>query len=143
MADDIKAENYRKSVEKILNNWATKVAPLFKELNEVLAELEPLQANKNPSPDEKKKIEDLQKKCAELRKKIDTASTELRLNLMIIEVPPKADEKELVKLPGWFKEIVKKKGIPLGKHVTLVPDLSVDVKKKKLKSAGITLKVEF
>lgn len=140
MADDIKAENFKRSVEKIVDNWVRKVDPLFKQLDSVLADLDKL--NKDPSAD-KKQIDDLKKKCADIQKQIEKASTELRVDLMLIEVPPKADEKELVKLPGWFKEIIKKKGIPVSKRVTLVPDLSIDVKKKALKSASLTLKWEF
>jgi hypothetical protein len=143
MADDIKAESFKKSVDKIVDNWAKKVAPLLKQLDSVLADLDQLKAVKDPSADDKKQMDDLKKKCAEIQKQIEKANTELRLDLMLVEVPPKADDKELVKLPGWFKEIVKKKGLPLGKHVTLVPDLSVDIKKKKVNSAGVTLKWEF
>jgi hypothetical protein len=143
MADDIKAANYKKSVDKITDNWAKKVEKLAKDLAPINDELAKLEAIKEPSPDDKKRIDELTKKREEIRKKIDTAGAELRLDLMLIEVPQEADEKELVKLPGWFKDIVKKKGIPLGKNVTLVPDLSIDFKKKKVKSAGITLKWEF
>jgi hypothetical protein len=143
MADDIKAENYKKSVEKIVNNWASKVNPLFKQLAPVLADLDRLNATKDPGQDDKKKIDDLKKKCADIRKQIEKANTELRIDLMLIEVPPKADDKELVKLPAWFKEIVKKKGIPLSEHWTLKGDLDIDIKKKKVNSASIILEWEW
>jgi len=143
MAGDIKAENYKKSVDKITENWAKKVEKFAKELAPVQAELDKLGAIKDPTPDDTKLIDADTKKRADIRKKIDTAGTEFRVDLMLVEVPQDADEKELVKLPAWFKEIVKKKGVPLGKNVTLVPDLSIDFKKKKLKSGGITLKWEF
>ena len=53
----------------------------------------------------------------------------------------KADEKELMKVPGWLKDIIKAKGIPLGKGVSIAPAIDFDFKKKKLKSFGI--KVTF
>src|SRR4029077_12993932 len=141
--DEIQTANYKKSVDKITDNWAKKVEKLAKDLAPVNDELAKLQAVKDPGPDDKKRIDELTKKREDIRKKIDTAGDELRLDLMLIEVPKDADEKEVVKLPGWFKDIIKKKGVPLGKNVTLVPDLSIDFKKRKVKSAGITLKWEF
>lgn len=60
-------------------------------------------------------------------------------NLIVIELPPKADENELKKLPVWLREIIKKKGIPLGKFV-ITPDVEFDFKAKKLKKLGITIK---
>jgi hypothetical protein len=70
---------------------------------------------------------------------MNEASMELRVNLMLIELPPKADENELKKLPAWLKEIIKKKGIPLGK-IVITPDVEFDFKAKKLKKLGITIK---
>jgi hypothetical protein len=143
VADDIQVANYKKSVDKITDNWAKKVEKLAKELAPINDELAKLQAIKDPGADDKNRIDELTKKREEIRKKIDTAGDELRLDLMLIDVPKDADEKEVVKLPGWVKEIIKKKGIPLGKNVTLVPDLSIDFKKRKVKSFGINIKWEF
>ncbi len=140
---DINVENYKKSVEKIVEIWGKEMDNLAKQLAPIKAELDKLEAIKEPSPDDKKRIDDLKKKCANIRKQIDDAAASLDINLKVIEVPPKADEKELVKLPDWLKEIIKKKGIPLGKHVTIVPKIDFDIKKKKLKSAGVTLKWEW
>ena len=46
-------------------------------------------------------------------------------------------------LSNWMKDAADTKGVPLSKHVTLVPDLSLDVKKKAIKSGSVTLKWEF
>jgi hypothetical protein len=140
---DIYVENYKKSVTKILDIWAKENEKLGKQLAPILDELANLQANKNPSPDEKKRIDELQKQREAIRKQAETAAMELKVNLMLIDVPPQADDKELVKIPAWLKDIVKKKGIPLGKSVTLVPDASIDVKAKKLKSFTIGLKWDW
>ena len=70
---------------------------------------------------------------------MNEASMELRVNLMGIQVPPTADEDELKKLPAWLKEIIKKKGVPLGKFI-ITPDVEFDFKAKKLKKLGITIK---
>ena len=136
---DIAVENYQKSVTKILDIWAKEAERIGKELAAVNAELDKLEALQNPTPDDKKKIEALKKKREACYKRMDEASMELRVNLMGIEIPPKADEDELKKLPAWLKEIIKKKGIPLGK-VVITPDVEFDFKSKKLKKLGITIK---
>ena len=136
MADDIKLENYRKNVVKILDIWGDKLAKISKQLAPLQVELDKLDES---NPNDKKRIEELKKKCADLRKQIETANTELRLDFMGIDVPPKADEKELVKVPAWIKEIIKRKGIPLGKDVSIAPTIDFDFKAKKVKSFGVKI----
>jgi len=139
MADDIKLENYKKSAAKILDAWGAKIAEVGKKLAPIQEELDKLQANDSPSDDDKKKIEDLKRKCAELKKQLDSANVELHTDFMLIDIPPAADEKELVKLPGWLKDIIKRKGLPLGKNVSIAPTIDIDFKKKKVKSFGVKI----
>ena len=136
---DIAVENYQKSVIKVLDIWAKEADRIGKELAAVNTELDKLEALQNPSPDDKKRIDELKKKREACYKRMNEASLELRLNLMGIDLPPKADEKELIKLPGWLKEIIKKKGVPLGK-VVITPDVEFDFKARKLKKLGVTIK---
>jgi len=136
---DIAVENYRKSVTKYLEIWTKEADRIGKELVGVNAELDKLEAVQNPSADDKKRIDELKKKREACQKNMDKASLELRLNLIAIDLPPKADDKELKNLPTWLKEIIKKKGIPLGK-VVITPDVEFDFKAKKLKKLGITIK---
>jgi seryl-tRNA synthetase len=136
---DIAVENYQKSVTKILDIWAKEADRIGKELAALNTELDKLEALQSPTPDDKKRIDELKKKREACYKRMNEASMELRVNLMAIDLPPKADDKELVKLPAWLKEIIKKKGIPLGK-VVITPDVEFDFKAKKLKKLGITIK---
>jgi len=136
---DIAVENYKKSVAKIFDRYGQKIERIGKQLAPIEGELEKLQKVKTPSPDEKKKIAELTKKRDALHKEADTAGLELKIELMVIQLPPQADEKELIKLPAWMQEIIKKKGIPLGK-VSIAPDVSIDFKAKKLKYVGITIR---
>jgi DNA repair ATPase RecN len=136
---DIAVENYQKNVSKYLDIWAKEAARIGNELKAVNAELDKLEALQNPGPDDKKRIEELKKKRENCYKQMDAASMELRVNLMSIQVPPTADEDELKRLPGRLKEIIKKKGVPLGK-VVITPDVEFDFKAKKLKKLGITIK---
>jgi seryl-tRNA synthetase len=136
---DIAVENYRKSVTKYLDIWAKEADRIGKELAGVNAELDKLEALQNPSADDKKRIDELKRKRDACQKNMDKASLELRLNLISIDLPPKADDNELKNLPTWLKEIIKKKGVPLGKFV-ITPDVEFDFKAKKLKKLGITIK---
>src|SRR6266481_2971860 len=136
---DIAVENYQKSVTKILDIWSKEADRIGKELAAVNSELDKLEALQNPTPDDKKRIEELKKKREACYKRMDEASLELRLNLIAIDLPATADDKDLKNLPTWLKEIIKKKGIPLGK-VVITPDVEFDFKAKKLKKLGITIK---
>jgi hypothetical protein len=138
MADDIKAENYKKSVQKLADEWSKDVGPLFKQLVQIAADLDKLKL-----PDDKKQIDELTKKRTEIGKKIDSATLGFNTSLNIIQDPVKAEESELKKLPPWFKEIIKRKGIPLSEHWTLKPDLDIDIKKKKVNSAGVILEWDW
>jgi hypothetical protein len=136
---DIAVENYQKNVTKYLDIWSKEAGRIGNELKAVNAELDKLEALQNPGPDDKKRIADLGKKRENCYKQMDAASMELRVNLMSVQLPPTADEDELKRLPGWLKEIIKKKGVPLGK-VVITPDVEFDFKAKKLKKLGITIK---
>lgn len=136
MADDIKLENYRKSVIKIIDIWADEVEKVSKELTPLEAELKKLD-EKNPG--DKQRIDELKKKCAELHKRMENANASLRFNFIAIDIPPKADEKELIKIPAWAKDIIKHKGLPLGKDVSIAPTIDFDFKAKKLKSFGVRI----
>jgi len=137
---DIQVENYKKGVAKAVERWSEKMEKSAKKLEPIDKELAKLEAIKEPSPDDKKKIGELQKSREQIRKDIEKAGTELRLDVMLLEVPAKADEKELVKLPAWLKEIIKAKGIPLGGGVSIAPEVTFDFKAKKLKYLGIKIK---
>jgi hypothetical protein len=139
MADDIKLENYKKNVARILDIWGDEAAAVAKELTPIESELKKLSQNGSPGDDDKKRIDELKKKCADLHKRLEKANMELRVNFMGIDVPPKADEKELVKIPPWVKDIIKRKGLPLGKEVSIAPTVDFDVKSKKVKSFGLKI----
>ena len=141
---DTSVENYKKSVQRAVERFGQKVDKLAKELAPITKKIDELEAIEDPSDEDTKRIEELKKKRAVIAKKgMEKAAMELKADLMLLPVPPKADEKELAKSAGWLQEIIKKKGIPLSEYVTLVPDASFDFKAKKLKSFDITLKWEW
>ena len=140
MGDDIRIENYKKSVCKILDIWGKEAEKVSKELAPIQAELDKLQDANSGLPADKKRIDELKKKRDDLRAKMDAAENSLRVNLIAIQPAPDAPEKELVKVPDWMKDIIKRKGLALGKNVSIAPDIKFDFKSKKLKSIGITIK---
>lgn len=142
---DIATENYKKGVTKAVERWKGKVEGPAKKLVDVDEAITKLEAGKPTSDEDKKKLEELKKGYAALRKQIEKANMELKLDLMLIEPPPKtpSNEKELLKLPDFIKDIIKAKGIPLGKGVSITPDIKFDFKAMKLKEAGLTITWRF
>jgi len=138
--DDREIEIYKSQVEKVLKIWTDEAIRIGKELARIKDEIAKLEANQPPTPADTKKIQELKKKCLKLHEEMETASQELNLNLVLITPGPKAPEKELLKIPDWLKDIIKKKGVPLGKGVIISPKVDFDFKSRKLKSLGITIK---
>jgi hypothetical protein len=141
---DIAVENYKKAVASALDRWARKVAPVAALIEKLNVALKELLKNKDPSAEDKKKIETCKAARDQLEKKIANFGTELKTDLMLLELPQKgkADEKEILKLPGWLRDIVKKKGISLG-TVTVSPDVDIDFKGGKVKKVGLTIEFSF
>jgi hypothetical protein len=141
---DIAVENYKKGVANALDRWAKKVKPVAEQIDKLNQALKALLKNKSPSPEEKKKIDDCKAARDKLQKKIENFDLELKTDLMLLDMPQKgkADEKEIIKLPKWIDEIVKKKGITVG-TVTVAPDIDIDFKAGKLKKVGLTIEFNF
>lgn len=142
---DIATENYKKGVTRAVERWKGKVEGPAKKLVAVDEAIDKLEAKKPPSDEDKAKLEELKKAYVALRKQIDKANLELKVDLMLIEPPAKtpSNEKELIKLPDFIKDIIKAKGIPLGKGVSLKPDIKFDFKAMKLKEASLTVTWRF
>ena len=142
---DIATDKYKDAVKRAVDRWRSKVEGPAKQLVKLDDEITKLEAKKPAADDDKKKLDEAKKTYAALRKQIETANDELRVDLMLIE-PPKqssANEKELLKLPDFIKEIIKAKGVPLGKGVSITPDIKFDFKAMKLKDAGLKITWRF
>jgi len=143
MADDIRVENYKNTVDGLVNRWATAEIALAGKLVPVLEELDKKRNLTSPSDADKARIAELVKQRDALRGKMDEESENLRVELIIVEVLPGAPDRELVVLPNWLKGIIKAKGVPVGHGIILVPDADFDVKKLKLKSFTAGLKFNW
>jgi hypothetical protein len=137
---DMKVEQYKKGVEKAVDRWKGKIEKIGEKADKLRQILAKLKEIKNPTTDDKKKIADCQKGFDALDKEVDKATQELKLDVMLLDVPKEAPKAELLKLPDWLKGIIKAKGIPLGKGVSIAPDIDFDFKNFKLKSLGVQVR---
>ena len=142
---DIAVDKYKDGVKRAADRWKSKVEGPAKQLVKLDEEITKLEASKPATDDSKKKLSEAKKAYATLRKQIETANDELRIELMLLDAPKQTsgNEKELVKLPDFIKEIIKAKGVPLGKGVSITPDIKFDFKAMKLKEAGLTITWRF
>jgi hypothetical protein len=135
---DIATDKYKDAVKRAVERWRSKVEGPAKQLVKLDEEIARLQGDKQ-------KLDEAKKAYVALRKQIETANDELRLDLMLLE-PPKqtpANEKDLLKLPDFIKELIKAKGVPLGKGVSIAPDIKFDFKALKLKEFGLKITWRF
>ena len=140
---DLYVESYKKSVTHILDFWNKKLADFAKQLEPIDDELDDLNNNNKPSDDDKKRIAELEKKRADIRKQVEAASMSLKVNLSVIDLDDNANKTEAMKLPDWLKKIIKEKGLPLGKDVSISADVSFDFKAMKLTKFVPLLKWNF
>ncbi len=137
---DIRVEQYKKAVERAVERWKAKLEKIGAKADKIREALVKLEENKPPTPEDKKKIELLKKGFEPLTKEVDKATLELKVDTLLLEVPKEAPKAELLKLPEWLKAMIKAKGIPLGRGVSVVPDVEFDLKNFKLKSIGVTVR---
>jgi len=140
---DYRIEAYKKAVQRITAKWGAEIAKAEKELGAVDEELAELEALEEPTEDDEKKIKALKEKQAALRKRIVNCAMNLKVNLMVITPQPGAPKKELLELPKWLKRIIEEEGIPLGRGVSIAPDVDVDIKSMTLEKFGITITVKW
>lgn len=142
---DIATENYKTNVKAAVQRWSKKVEGPAKQLAKLDEDIAKLEAKKPATDDDKKQMAEATKAYVAQRKLIETANIELRVDLMLLEPPEQtpANEKELIKLPDFIKEIIKAKGISLGKGVSIAPDVKFDFKAMKLKDFGLKITWRF
>jgi hypothetical protein len=137
---DLYVESYKKSVTHILEYWNKKLADYSKQLDPIDDQIADLSKNTKPSDDDKKKLADLKKKRDALRTQIQNATLSLKVNLQVIDIDQRAKKEEVMKLPDWMEKLIKDKGIPLGKDITISPDVDIDFKTFQLKKFVVVLK---
>lgn len=120
---DIKTDLYKKAVEAAVDRWKGKLVNIGAKADKIRSD--------NPKAGDKD--------FAELDKAVANATLELKLDIVTLDVPKEAPKSELDKLPDWLKVMIKAKGVPLGKGVSIAPSVDFDFKNFKLKSLGVTV----
>jgi hypothetical protein len=142
---EIDIKKFREITQKVLEQQAQPFPKLAKELDDLQAELDKLEKGGG----DKARIAEARKKRDAKRKQIEDCVRNLDLTKAITKpIPkpadPKIDLKKLLDpLPDFAKEIIKRKGIPLGKHGTLEPKVKFDFDKGQFTEGGATIKWKF
>jgi len=135
---DIRVENYKKNVERAVERWNGKIAAIGRKAKVHREELKKLEAIASPTADDKKQIAEHKQELEKLSKEVDKATTELKVDMMLLDGMPKgAPKADLVKLPDWLKGVIKAKGIPLGNGVAIAPEAKFDFDNFKITYLGI------
>lgn len=144
---NITTDNYKKSVEGILDDWKSQTAAPARRLGEIEAELGKLQLLKmRPSDDDKKAQARLRQEADDLKAKVEAATRQCEMLMTTLKPldKTKADPDELSKIPDWLKKVVKNKEVKIGKRLTIKPDFfEFDTKALKLKSGGFKIEWAF
>ena len=136
-------DDVKKSTNHLIDRWGSEFTRLSKAIDKVVKDMEELEKAKQPSADDKAKKVKLTLTRDQLCKAMKDCTDDFNLKLKDVKIPPKADPDLLKKLPDFIKEGIKRKGIPAGKHITIVPKPDVDVGKLKFKGGTIDLKLTF
>ena len=143
MADDFRVEAYKRAVETLVGRWAASEVALAAKIGPIRAKLAQKEQIQSPTEEDKARIAELRKQLDDIKAKMQAESDNLRLELSLVEVQEGAPKREMVSLPGWAKEIIKAKGLPIGQGVAIVPDADIDLKARKLKGVSIGISFEW
>jgi hypothetical protein len=141
---EIDLKKLRETTQTVIQQQAQPFPKLAKELDDLQAELDKLEKG-----GDKAKITEARKKRDAKRKQIEDCVRDLDLSKAITKpIPkpadPKIDLKKLLDpLPDFAKEVIKREGIPLGKHGVLQPNVKFDFDKGKFTEGGATIKWKF
>jgi len=136
-------DEVKKSANQLIDRWGSEFTRLSKAIDKVLKDMEDLEKAKQPSPDDKTKKAKLTLTRDQLCKALKDCTDDFNVKLKDVKIPPKADPDLLKKLPDIVREGIRRKGIPAGRHITIVPKPDVDIKNLKFKGGTIDLKLSF
>lgn len=143
LADDLRIENYKRTVETLVERWAAGEIALGAKIGPIRAKLAQKEQIQSPTEEDRARIAELRKQLEDIKAKMEAESDNLRLELSLVEVQEGAPKREMVSLPGWAKDIIKAKGLPIGQGVAIVPDADIDLKARKLKGVSIGISFEW
>jgi len=99
---DAKVESFKKSISKPADAWGKELEKLAKQVEELLKQRDAIGDTLN------------------------TAFAAMQTEILKVDIPKDADQKEIAKVPAWFKEILNKKLTVLGKYITSTADARLE-----------------
>jgi len=144
-ASPIDIKKFRETAAKVIRQQAEPVPKLAKELDDLQDNLDALEK----AGTDKAAIAEARKKRDAKRKEIEDCVRDMELQKAITKpIPkpadPKIDMKKLLDpLPDIVKELIKREGVPLGKHGVIQPYVDFYFKKGQFKEGGATIKWNF
>jgi hypothetical protein len=143
MADDLRIENYKRTIEALVEGWAADEIEFGAQLAPIREELATKEQTQSPSDAEKERIAELRRQRDEIQAKMEERSDDLKRDLTLVEVDKEAPKSEMESLPDWAKDIeqiIKAKGLPIGQGIVIVPNVDFDLNKGKLKEVSVGIR---
>ena len=144
MADDLRIENYKRTIEGLVGHWAADEIELGAQLAPIREELTRLEQTQSPSDAER--IAELRRQRDEIQAKMEARSGDLERDLTLVEVQEGAPKGEMASLPAWARDIknmIKAKGLPIGRGIVIVPNVDFDLNKGKLKEVSVGIRFNW
>lgn len=148
---DREVELYKERVAKVTEHWMEEIEDDLKALAEINKAIALVEKDGSTPPAPYKSLQEMKKKSADIQKSIEDAKLSFQKNLEWLDPPksvPKQDAKNLsddlkTVIVKKVKEIIKKKGIPIGDSLLVKPDIDFDPTKLKLKKVYLELVWRF
>ncbi len=122
--------------------WANAVTKASNQYSDALGKAAVLNVKTPPPPDVQAQVKELLAKMASAKETINRETTMLKLDIMRLTCDT-PDTSQGLKLAGFLNEIIKAKGIPLTKTMSVLPNFTWNIKTGTLGSFGGTLTVRF
>jgi hypothetical protein len=143
-AESAAVTNYKQGVTKRVEAWSARMNKLNDDLTKFKTELGMLSGPSPsvPTTDTKGATQAVKDKIAGIQDtmKFETNTLVTDIGLMTVAPP---DKSEAIPLPGFIKELVKAKGVPLAKNVSFTPNINWNFKAGTLGSASGTINITF
>jgi hypothetical protein len=143
-AESAAVTNYKQAVTTRVGAWSTRMNKLNDDLTKFKTELGML-SDPNPTVptnDPKGLAKAVRDKIAGIQDTMRFETNTLVTDIGLMTVAP-PDKSEAVPLPGFIKDLVKAKGIPLAKNVSFAPNISWNFKSGTLGSASGAINITF
>jgi hypothetical protein len=135
-AESAAVTNYKQQVTRIVDTWTRQMSRFNDELTKAKADLDTLK-KQTPAPAD---LADLQTKIKNLQASMDLATNMMRVDIGLLTVDTPKKE-EALPLPGFVKDLIKAKGIPLAKNVSVLPNATL--KGGSISSVSLVVTVTF